>query len=417
MSGDRTEAFPVPRSGDAPLAGALDALGARALVVVGRSGRDPDVAWWVGDVKLAASLVVAPRDGAPRLGYWTPMEREEAARSGLELLTPEALDIARWARSPEPGQRLADTLARALQLSGVAPGTIAITGLATAGTAHAAAARLERDGWTVVDGADVMRRLRRRKQAREIERIRRAARGTVDAFFRVAERLAASTARAGELWLEGERLRVGRLREEVAVALARLGLEQPEGNILAPGEQGAVPHSRGDDGRVLRAGESLVVDLYPRGGLFADCTRTFCVGEPSPGLAAGHAAVVAALEKARAAARPGVAGFDLQSMVCDELGGLGYPTPLSHPGTLRGYVHGLGHGVGYELHELPVFTRDSGADGVLAAGDVLTIEPGLYEPEAGWAVRVEDLHWLDPDGRLQVLTPLPTGLDPRSWAG
>jgi Xaa-Pro aminopeptidase len=80
-----------------------------------------------------------------------------------------------------------------------------------------------------------------------------------------------------------------------------------------------------------------------------------------------------------------------------------------------GYVHNLGHGVGLDLHETPIFKKVSGAEGVLREGDVFTLEPGLYHPEQGYGVRLEDLVRLDEDGRLENLTPLPYELDPRAY--
>ena len=82
----------------------LAEAGARALVVLSAAGEDPDRSWFVGSAKLGEALVVAPAGAPPRLGYFTPMERDEAAATGLALLTPEALDIARWQRdAPSPG--------------------------------------------------------------------------------------------------------------------------------------------------------------------------------------------------------------------------------------------------------------------------------------------------------------------------
>ena len=91
------------------------------------------------------------------------------------------------------------------------------------------------------------------------------------------------------------------------------------------------------------------------------------------------------------------------------------PTQLSDPGTTTGYVHGLGHGVGFEVHELPHF-RSVGPSATAPSqrGDVFTLEPGLYDPSAGWAVRLEDLVYLGGRG-LENLTPLPYDLDPRAW--
>ncbi|HVF59831.1 MAG TPA: M24 family metallopeptidase [Thermoanaerobaculia bacterium] len=257
-----------------------------------------------------------------------------------------------------------------------------------------------------------------RKQDRELGEVRRVAAGTTAALRRVAALLAAAEERAGELWLGGGRLRAGRLRSEVAQVLAGWpggALEQPEGNILAAGRDAAVPHSTGEDERVLRAGEAIVVDLFPRGHLFADCTRTFCVGEPPEALRAAHTAVRAALERAKAAARSGVHGWDLQEAACRAFEAAGWPTLLSSPETTAGYVHGLGHGVGYELHEQPSFRKAAGPEGVLAEGDVFTLEPGLDDPPAGWGVRLEDLVALGPGGALELLTALPYDLDPRAW--
>jgi len=167
---------------------------------------------------------------------------------------------------------------------------------------------------------------------------------------------------------------------------------------------------------VLRAGESLIVDLFPRGRLFADCTRTFCVGTPPEMLARAHDDVFAALQLAHRKARAGSHGWDLQRAVCDLLVERGWPTPIDAPGTLRGYVHNLGHGVGYELHELPSFKEGvPEREGLLEAGDAVTLEPGIYEPgEGGFGVRLEDLVILG-EAANENLTPLPYELDPRAW--
>jgi Xaa-Pro aminopeptidase len=220
-----------------------------------------------------------------------------------------------------------------------------------------------------------------------------------------------------ELRFRGEPLTVGVIRREVAVTFAAAGFEEPEGNLIAPGREGAVPHNTGNPRSVLHLGESLIVDLFPRRRLFADCTRTFCVGSPNEALAGAHQAVLAALAIARQRARPGARGFDLQQEVCKHFESLGYATLLSDPKTTTGYLHGLGHGVGFEIHELPHFrAAASGEDGTLKRGDVVTLEPGLYDPDAGWAVRLEDLCHLGARG-IENLTPLPYDLDPRAWSG
>jgi Xaa-Pro aminopeptidase len=394
----------------------LEERGCEALLVLARSSQDPDLAPFVGDVHLGECQLVVPRGGAPRLAYLTPMERDEAAATGLSLITPGQLDMARWQNeAAEPADLMAWVAEKTLESAGVSPGRVALAGHGQAGVIQAAFSSLARKGWTWVAGNPLVLAVRKSKSAAELAGIRKAAEGVAAAMRRVAARLAAAAIRDGELWLEGERLTVARLRSEVGQVLAAHGLEQPKGNILAPGEEGGVPHSTGTPERVLHAGESLIVDLFPRGALFADCTRTFCVGEASPELHRAHGLVLAALERAHLRARPGVRGWELQEEVCDLFEAEGLPTPISTPGSERGYVHNLGHGVGFDLHEQPIFRKAAGAEGVIREGDVFTLEPGLYEPAVGgFGVRLEDLVYLGPEG-LENLTPLPYDLDPRAW--
>lgn len=396
---------------------ALEELGCRALLVYAPGSGDADLAPFLArPIHLGAALLVVPAGGAPRLVYLTPMEREEAAASGLALLTPEELEIAKASSElVEAAPFFARIALRALALCGVEPGRIALAGHGPAGLLHGFGAGLGREGWTLVPGNDLLQRARKTKTARELEGIRAAAKGTCLAMRRVAARLAAATVgEGGQLWSEGERLTVGRLRSEIGRTFGELGLEQPTGNLIAPAEEGAVPHSAGSPERVLSASESLVVDLFPRLELFADCTRTFCVGRPVGALARAHARVVAALELAYRECRPGVRGWSVQERVCDLFGAAGYPTPISDPGTVRGYVHNLGHGVGFEIHELPSFKKSEGAEGVLREGDVFTLEPGLYDVGERYGVRLEDTVRLG-EGGVENLTPLPYDLDPRAW--
>ncbi len=398
----------------------LEELGCQALLVVGSSARDPDLASFVGPVHLTQAFVVAPKGQPPRLAYLTPMERDEAAATGLVLLTPEVLEVTRWWRELPTGEAaLAKVLSLAFEECGLEPCRIALAGQGEVGEVHAAARALERQGWTLVSGAALARQARKRKNDRQLRAARRVAAGTATAMRRVAELLAASEAREGELWLQGERLKVGRLRMEVARTLAAFDLEQPVGNIIAPAEEGAVPHNSGTDGRILRPDESLVVDLYPRGWLYADCTRTFCVGRPPEPLAAAHGSLLRVLERIDAKLRgrgdgKALRAFSLQDAACSLLKADGYATPLTDPGTESGYVHNLGHGVGFELHEYPSFRREAGAEGLLETGDLITIEPGLYDPEAGFGIRLEDEIFLGPEGP-EKLTDLPYDLDPRAW--
>ena len=167
-------------------------------------------------------------------------------------------------------------------------------------------------------------------------------------------------------------------------------------------------------GAGLRAGESLVVDLYPRGRLFADCTRTFCVGEPPEALARAHALVRSARRRGPPPRpRPACAAGTSRSRL-RPLRERGLPDPdlrARHHPRLRPQPRPRRR---LRPPRAPHLQEGLRRRGVLREGDVFTLEPGLYDPEAGWAVRIEDLVHLGPDG-LGVLTPLPYELDPRAW--
>lgn len=388
--------------------------------MLGSSARDSAIAPFLSQarqVRLGECFVLAVRGSTARLGYLTPMERDEAAASGLELLSPEALDLPRWLRDGAPADEVwANLLGRAFQLCGLPPCRVAIAGNAPAGRSYGLCRRLESDGFRFASGDALLARATRRKTPRQLAGLRAAAAGTCEAFRAIAALLAeAEEGPGGELEVAGNPLTVGQVKSLAFRVFAEHRLEPIEGLIVAPAEEGAVPHSSGTDERVLKAHQSLVVDLFPRGELFADCTRTFCVGEPSARLAQGHRDVLAALMLAHQEAKPEVCGWDLQEEVCDLFHERGWPSQISQPGTTRGYVHNLGHGVGFELHDLPSFRENAAdEDAFLEVGDVITLEPGLYEPEEGWAVRLEDLLRVGEEG-LENLTPLPYELDPRAW--
>ncbi len=183
--------------------------------------------------------------------------------------------------------------------------------------------------------------------------------------------------------------------------------------IVAHGPQAADGHAPGS-GRVAND-DHLVCDLYPYdivSACYSDMTRTFAVGSPAPEIAVWHGHTREALELARGLVRPGADGPEIFRSVCRFYEELGYPTSLSKPeGTVlrEGFNHGLGHGVGLDVHEAPYLGK---LGHELVVGDVITLEPGLYRHGFG-GVRLEDLVLVTEDG-CETLTDYPYGLDPRT---
>jgi Xaa-Pro aminopeptidase len=250
---------------------------------------------------------------------------------------------------------------------------------------------------------------RRVKSAAELAGIRRAQhaaevgmRACVDLFRRAGRH-------NGSLVLGDEVLTVELVKQHVEEVFVGHGVTADE-FIVARGPQGAIGHDMGSG--PIHTGESIIVDLWPRdrdSACFADMTRTFVVGDVPDDLRELHRLTREALELAVSMVRPGVAGNDVYGAVCERFEAAGYPTARSkEPGTvlLEGFFHGLGHGVGLDVHERPGISRYSDD---LVEGDVITLEPGLYRKGYG-GVRLEDLLLVTADG-AENLTDFPYDLE------
>jgi Xaa-Pro aminopeptidase len=238
------------------------------------------------------------------------------------------------------------------------------------------------------------RRQKREDEQAAIQQTQAAAQAGLTA---ARELLRDAEVRNGMLYHGGAPLTSAAVKEAIEVVLLQRGCATPEGTIVAGGRGAADPHAS-DTGH-LAAGEAVVVDIFPQHKqtlYYGDITRTLVAGEPSPEWLRMYDAVKAAHAAALAEIRAGANGRDAHLAVCRTLYDAGFSTLVE--GFKRegvpAMIHGTGHGVGLEIHEAP---RVSDINLELLAGDVVTIEPGLYSPEAG-AVRLEDTVVVTNDG-------------------
>jgi Xaa-Pro aminopeptidase len=271
--------------------------------------------------------------------------------------------------------------------------------------------RLRAAGVVLAADRELFNARRRVKSAAELAGIRRAQAAAEAGMHAASALLRAAEPGAGGLVVNGETLSCELLKAAIANAVASAGAQIGDAMIVSHGVQTAVGHELGSG--AIQGGEPVVIDLWPRdpdSACFADITRTFVVGEAPEEIRRFHALTREALERSREAVRAGVAGLEVFRRACEPYERAGQPTQLTKaPGeTLeRGFFHSLGHGVGLQVHEAPVLGR--GPD-ILRAGDVVTLEPGCYDPQTG-GCRLEDLVLVTEDG-CETLTSFPYDLAP-----
>jgi Xaa-Pro aminopeptidase len=252
--------------------------------------------------------------------------------------------------------------------------------------------------------------LRRRvKDDRALAGIRAAQRATEASYARVVEMLGASSPGPEGLTLGGGTLTCERVTAAIEDVLREHGCEG-EPPLVGAGPTGANVHEHGSG--PIRPHESVIVDVFPRhtaSRFFADMTRTFCFGAAPEQLRHMHATVLETVRRSTERVAAGVNGREVWETACDVIEAGGYRTTrgLAEGESLdEDFFHGLGHGVGVEVHEPPNLGL-AGDD--LMAGDVVTIEPGVYRKGFG-GVRLEDLVVVR-EGGCEVLTDFPYDLE------
>jgi Xaa-Pro aminopeptidase len=252
---------------------------------------------------------------------------------------------------------------------------------------------------------------RRVKTQLEIEGIRRAQAAAEAGMTAARDLLRRAQANGDYLKVDGEPLTSERLKVAISQEFVAHGATADE-FIVSHGAQSAIGHEMGSG--PIRPGETVVIDLWPRDNesfCFADMTRTFVVGSVPDQAAEWHRLCKEALDRATDEVKAGVEGKSVFEGTCEIFEAAGYPTQRTKtPGeTLdEGFFHGLGHGVGLEVHEAP--GMGIVADKTLKAGDVVTVEPGLYRQGVG-GVRLEDLLLVTENG-AENLTSFPYDLTP-----
>jgi Xaa-Pro aminopeptidase len=399
--------------------------GIDAAIVTGGVHNNASMYYMLDGAHLTRGILVKRRGFDPVLIHQA-MERDEAAKSGLQTLDFNDFDYMGLIQESENVLEATVKLYRKIAGELDVAGRVAFYGNAEQGASYSLLAALDEqlDDFDVIGEFenDIFEVARATKDPKEIRRMRQVGEVTATVMREVIDHIrdhqvARGSVEGREVEMlvksDGTPLTIGDVKRFARSRLFVYELEDSEGMIFAIGRDAGVPHSRGGEQDPLCLGQTIVYDLFPRelgGGYFHDMTRTFCLGYAPPEIQQTYDDVRACFDRVMAALEAGAPARRYEELTCEFFEELGHNTHRVNRTTQEGYVHSLGHGVGLDIHERPTFSLSPSNQDVLLPGCVVTVEPGLYYPERGFGVRIEDTVYLDENGAFRNLTDFPKEL-------
>ena len=380
------------------------------VIVVGHDYSAP-LDYLVGRIRITGGLAVKKTGSEPIL-IVNPMETEEAGANGHTVYSNNDMGWHDLLKEHE-GNRTSAQVAlwqRCLQKAGIESGKVGVYGVGELQKIIEMIRLMEvayphyefkgEIGRTIFDEAAIT------KDEDELARIKSVAERTSEVLQATWDFISSHKDKDGQVVNDADApLTIGAVKSFIRRSLLDRGLEDT-GMIFAQGRDAGYPHSRGQEDMALRVGETIVFDLFPRelgGGYHHDVTRTWCIGHASDELQEIYDTVQEAFDISIETYGVGKPTKLMQDAVLDYFESKGHPTSRSQPNEINGYVHSLGHGIGLNVHESPRITHLMDVD-KFEVGNVVTIEPGLYYPEKGFGVRIEDAVYVAENGELITLT-------------
>jgi Xaa-Pro aminopeptidase len=346
------------------------------------------------------------------------MERDAAARTGFQLADYGSLGYRRILEEEgtpnKATARLLEFLLRRFRVKG----RVLVAGTEEVGRHYHILRRLAERMPEIELAEDeplgLVEAARATKDEEELSAVRSVASVCERAYERIRGMLGGGRLEGARLRDAGGWVTIGRLRREVRRLFFEAGLAEPHGNIIAMGRDAGVPHNEGNDADVVEQGRPIIIDLYPQqapGGYYFDITRTYCVGRAPDELRAIHGVVREAVERAVGALALGSPARSYQEQICEFFESRGHKTIRQDERLVEGYVHGLGHGIGLDIHERPNLGGPTHNRDLILPGSLFTVEPGLYYPSRGLGVRIEDVIYAREDGSFENLSRVPYDLE------
>jgi len=396
----------------------MEARNLDAIIVFGNAEHNPPMTYLTGGGHVSHATLIKKR-GQGAMLFHNDMERDEAAKSGLKLISYSDYDALALHKQANGDSLLAAAMRLELMLkdADLTSGRVGIYGTYDLSAVFGMLTHLQKllSAIEFVGEAredSIFMRAMETKDEAEIARIRKMGKITTSVVGKVRDFLTSCNVREDEILLnkDGFPLTVGAVHSKIRLWVAEQGAELPSGFIFAIGRDAGVPHSAGTPTDLMKLGQTIVFDIYPAeagGGYYYDFTRTWSLGYATPEAQGLYDQVKEIFNTLND-------NFDLNTpfanyniMTCEYFESKGHQSPLHTKAPVEGYVHSLGHGVGLNIHERPFSGLTSGDDHRLAPGVVITSEPGLYYPEKGMGFRIEDTLWVRPDGKMETLAEYP----------
>lgn len=388
--------------------------GLDALLIFASHSHSAALDYLTGGVRITGGIAVKLVGRAPVL-IVNGMEVAEAAASGLEVYDYHTMGLEDARKATEGDLKAAQILfwGGCLGRLGLESGTVGIYGTTDINEVLAIIDGLREKFPQYTFKGDqrptIFDLAAETKDDAEVDRIKSVAQRTNDVMRATWDYISRHRADENETVIkdDGTPLTIGDVKRFVRRELLDRDLEDTE-MIFAQGKDGGFPHSRGEEKEALKLGQAIVFDLFPHemgGGYHHDMTRTWCIGYAPEHVRRAYDEVMTAFDIAVEQFAVGKPAHTMQDAVQDYFESLGHATIRNTPGTETGYVHSLGHGVGLNIHESPRIAHNVKED-VFASGNVITIEPGLYYPEQGFGMRIEDTFLVTNRGELLSLTDM-----------
>ncbi len=390
-----------------------------ALVVFGNAEHNPPMYYFTGGGHISHATIIKKRGKDP-IYFHADMERDEAAKSGLKCVPYTAYDYDALLTKANNDALLASAMRYELMFKdvGVTAGRVGVYGTYDISAIFGVLTHLQKlmpeiefVGEPREDS--IFMRAMETKDETEVARIRHMGKITTEVVGQVRDYLTSCAVRDDDEVLlkeDGSALTVGDVHSMIRLWVSERGAELPSGFIFATGRDAGVPHSAGRPEALMKLGQTIVFDIYPAeagGGYYYDFTRTWSLGYATPEAQELYDQVKEIYDTLSDNFDLNAPFKDYQRMICEYYESKGHKTPLNTKSPVEGYVHSLGHGVGLNIHERPFSGLTTSDDQRLAPGVVITSEPGLYYPEKGMGVRIEDTLWVRPDGQIEKLAEYP----------